>query len=112
MTGTTELTELENTERPGRRTGPDRRSQVLRTAIAQFARTGLRGTTRCPRTRAGRKRLGTNSVRTLRQQEFVPGGGRKHNIRTHLGQAAGEPARYLLGMKPQHLPFGESRRRP
>jgi len=55
MIGNPELTELENkrvavsqltrTERPGRLTGPDRRSQVLRTAIAQFARTGLRGTT-------------------------------------------------------------------
>jgi AcrR family transcriptional regulator len=32
-------------ERPRRLTGPDRRSQVLRTAATQFALTGLRGTT-------------------------------------------------------------------
>jgi AcrR family transcriptional regulator len=55
MTGNPEFTERENNteasaalvraERPGRLTAPDRRSQVLRTAEAQFARTGLRGTT-------------------------------------------------------------------
>jgi AcrR family transcriptional regulator len=55
MIGNPELTGPENrraaalqltrTEGPARLTGPDRRSQVLRIAIAQFARTGLRGTT-------------------------------------------------------------------